>query len=117
MILRVCISLFLLSLSWGQEAKSGIPFSELKTGDEVMQTGRMLQESSMGLHGVEYGTAKWDTVFIAVHGYGSRGYEWVYALRKWRNPVLKHFIIAGIGPNALGLLAGNSNRPLILFYQ
>ncbi|MDP6339051.1 MAG: alpha/beta hydrolase [Candidatus Marinimicrobia bacterium] len=56
-----------------------------------MQTGRMLQESSMGLHGVEYGTAKWDTVFIAVHGYGSRGYEWVYALRKMAESGFKTF--------------------------
>mgnify|MGYP000377315262 CR=1 FL=1 len=74
--------ILIISQLGGQESKTGIPYGDLKTGDDVRQTGRMLQEKSMGLHGVEYGKAKWDTVFIAVHGYGSRGYEWVYGLRK-----------------------------------
>jgi len=60
---------------------SEIAYSDLKM-DNVKVSGKMLQDKSMGLHWVQINNAKTDTVFIAVHGYGSTGYEWVYALRK-----------------------------------
>ncbi len=65
-----------------QKSNTGIAFADLKLGDDVKESGLFLQERPMGLHAVKTDRAKMDTVFMAVHGYGSQGYEWVYALRK-----------------------------------
>ena len=81
---RLCkylIIIHILLAGCEQKATSEIAFSELNM-DDAKATGKMIQEKSMGLHRVQAGQSKPDTVFIAVHGYGSEGYEWVYALRK-----------------------------------
>ena len=81
---RLCkylIIIHILLAGCEKKASSEIAFSDLNM-DHVKATGKMIQEKSMGLHRVQAGQSKSDTVFIAVHGYGSRGYEWVYALRK-----------------------------------
>ncbi|MBC8345750.1 MAG: alpha/beta hydrolase [Candidatus Marinimicrobia bacterium] len=64
-----------------QKTTSTISYFDLNM-DNVKVTGKMIQEKSMGLHWVQTDQARADTIFIAVHGYGSEGYEWVYALRK-----------------------------------
>ena len=71
-----------LSLGWAQNTVEGIPYNGLQMGEELKSTGKTLQSKPMGLHRVQIENAKYDTIYIAVHGYGSNGYEWVYALRK-----------------------------------
>ena len=87
-----CLIICLVVLAGCREkSESGIPFSDLKLGDEVTNTGLMLQDMSFGLHDVIIENSQLDTVLIAVHGYGSRGYEWVYPLRKMAGSGLKTF--------------------------
>lgn len=81
---RLCKDLIIIHIFLAgceQKATAEIAFSDLNM-DNVKATGKMIQEKSMGLHRVQAGQSKPDTVLIAVHGYGSEGYEWVYALRK-----------------------------------
>lgn len=66
----------------GVLCQSSIQFTDLVMGDSLKTTGRLLQNHSYGLYAIEYPQAKIDTIFVAVHGYESEGYEWVYALRK-----------------------------------
>ena len=54
----------------------------LKLGDKIYSSGKYLIDREYGLHPIRSSEDKIDTVFIAVHGYRSRGYEWVYALKK-----------------------------------
>ena len=54
----------------------------LKLGDRIYSSGKYLIDREYGLHPIVSSKDKIDTVFIAVHGYRSRGYEWVYALKK-----------------------------------
>lgn len=75
-------SIFILILLAGLAYGQLIHFSALKMGDDLRDSGAFLQKQDYGLHSIELDLAKQDTVFIAVHGYGSRGYEWVYALRQ-----------------------------------
>ena len=74
------IVLGLISPNWAQQS---ILLSEIPIGDGVKDSGSKLMEKDHGF--VEIISGKYpesDTVYIAVHGYGSRGYEWVHALRK-----------------------------------
>jgi pimeloyl-ACP methyl ester carboxylesterase len=59
-----------------------IPYSELVEGDSVFVSGKKLISHPSGLNLVQFQNLRMDTVFIAVHGYGSRGYEWIHPLRK-----------------------------------
>lgn len=77
-IKHIIILIIVSGFAYGQS----IHFSALKLGDDIRASGQFLQEHDYGLHPIELDLAKKDTVFIAVHGYGSRGYEWVYALRQ-----------------------------------
>ena len=54
----------------------------LKLGDRIYSSGKYLIDREYGLHPIVSSKDKIDTVFIAVHGYRSRGYEWVYPLKK-----------------------------------
>ena len=54
----------------------------LKLEDEIFSSGKYLIDREYGLHSLSSDKIHIDTVFIAVHGFKSRGYEWVYALRK-----------------------------------
>jgi len=54
----------------------------LKLGDKIYSSGKYLIDREYGLHPIGSSKDKIDTVFISVHGYRSRGYEWVYALKK-----------------------------------
>ncbi len=59
-----------------------IPYSDLVEGDSVFVSGKKLISQPSGLNRVQFQNHRSDTVFIAVHGYGSRGYEWIHPLRK-----------------------------------
>ncbi len=77
--------IFILFVFWvgcRERPTRGIAYSELKMGEHVKSSGKKLQANSLGLNTVLIPEAKSDTVFVAVHGYGSRGYEWVYPLRR-----------------------------------
>lgn len=80
-IIYLVMPLF-LSFLWGQSNSFEISYDALKMGDELKNTGKMLQEKPMGFHRVKFENTNLDTVFIAVHGHSSNGYEWVYALQK-----------------------------------
>tara|TARA_Y100000768_G_C23882319_1_gene635872 strand:- start:92 stop:820 length:729 start_codon:yes stop_codon:yes gene_type:complete len=56
----------------------------LQLGDRIYSSGKYLIDREYGLHPIVSSKDKIDTVFIAVHGYRSRGYEWVYALKKMK---------------------------------
>ena len=58
-----------------------IHYSFLKTGSDVKKTGILIQKLPLGLNKIIYDLASLDTLFVAVHGYGSEGYEWVYPLK------------------------------------
>lgn len=53
---------------------------DLELGDAVKRSGKKLIDHSLGMHRVEYSSARTDTILIAVHGFDSRGYEWIYPL-------------------------------------
>lgn len=74
--------LYLIIVISGFAFGQTIHFSALRMGDDLRASGAFLQKQDYGLHAIELDLAKKDTVFIVVHGYGSRGYEWVYALRQ-----------------------------------
>ena len=61
-----------------QEIDSNI----LELGQGIYSSGKYLIDREYGLHPIGLSEDKIDTVFIAVHGYQSRGFEWVYALKK-----------------------------------
>ncbi|MEE8437390.1 MAG: hypothetical protein V3S22_03530 [Candidatus Neomarinimicrobiota bacterium] len=53
----------------------------LKLGKNLKSTGKSLIKMDYGLTKVISTGARIDTVLIAVHGYNSTGYEWVYPLK------------------------------------
>ena len=64
-----------------KKSEYGIPYSLLITGDEGKKSGELLQGLPLGLNEIIYDSSTIDTVIISVHGYDSRGYEWVYPVR------------------------------------
>jgi hypothetical protein len=63
-------------------AQQSISLSDIPTGENVKQSGKKLMKFDDGFIEIIAGeSADLDTVYVAVHGYGSRGYEWVDALR------------------------------------
>ena len=59
--------------------------SELDAGAEVIHSGARLVALPEGLHALEQTTDATE-MLIAVHGYDSRGYEWVYPLKTLDTP-------------------------------
>lgn len=55
---------------------------ELELGDNVSDSGARLMAVAEGLHNIESESSGKETVLqIGVHGWASRGYEWVYPLQ------------------------------------
>ncbi|MDP7036891.1 MAG: alpha/beta hydrolase [Candidatus Marinimicrobia bacterium] len=77
-LILVCL---LVNLVCSKRSKRGIPYSLLITGDQVKKSGEMIQGLPLGLNEIYFDSSKSDTVFVSVHGYDSRGYEWVYPLK------------------------------------
>ena len=59
-----------------------ININRLELGDRIFSSGKYLIDRENGLHSVSFDETQTDTIFIAVHGFRSQGYEWVYALKK-----------------------------------
>ena len=55
---------------------------EIFKEDDVRKAGKLLQSLPMGLTLLNATNNQADTVFVAVHGYASEGYEWIKPLRK-----------------------------------
>ena len=72
-------SLFLCSCSSQTEQKI---ISKIFKEDDVRKAGKLLQSLPMGLTLLNATNNQADTVFVAVHGYASEGYEWIKPLRK-----------------------------------
>lgn len=71
-----------LIIGCGQRNQGAINFNELVLGDSIKKSGKAIIKHGYGLNKINYSEARSDTVFIAVHGYGSTGYEWIYPLKK-----------------------------------
>ena len=59
-----------------------IDVNALHLGDRIFSSGRYLIDHENGLHLIDAGQKQNDTIFVAVHGFRSQGYEWIYALKK-----------------------------------
>tara|TARA_Y100000996_G_scaffold291215_1_gene230198 strand:+ start:779 stop:1510 length:732 start_codon:yes stop_codon:yes gene_type:complete len=59
-----------------------ININRLELGDGIFSSGKYLIDREYGLHSLDFDETQTDTIFIAVHGFRSQGYEWVYALKK-----------------------------------
>ena len=77
-----------------KKSEDGIPYSLLITGDKVKKSGDLLQGLPLGLNEIIYDSSTIDTVIISVHGYDSRGYEWVYPVRSMVESKLLRYIKA-----------------------
>jgi len=63
--------------------KATITLRDLPLGEEVKSSGEKLINQPFGFIRVSDGdTLKDDIIVIAVHGYASRGYEWIYPLHR-----------------------------------
>ena len=72
-------SLFLYSCSSQTEQKK---IRKIFKEDDVRKAGKLLQSLPMGLTLLNATNNQADTVFVAVHGYASEGYEWIKPLQK-----------------------------------
>lgn len=72
-------SLFLCSCSSQTEQKK---IRKIFKEDDVRKAGKLLQSLPMGLTLLNATNNQADTVFVAVHGYASEGYEWIKPLQK-----------------------------------
>ena len=78
------IILLIFSCSSNLTEKSIIHTSDLPLGELVKQSGRKLINQSYGFTQIIADSSRFENeLIIAVHGYDSRGYEWVYALKKF----------------------------------
>ena len=59
--------------------KSDISINDFDLND-VLNSGRNLMSIDNGLHYLEDKSESQNTLFIAVHGSDSQGYEWIYPL-------------------------------------
>ena len=73
------LTLFLFSCSSQTEQKI---ISKIFEENDVRKAGKLLQSLPMGLSLLNVTNYQADTVFVAVHGYASEGYEWIKPLRK-----------------------------------
>ncbi len=66
-----------------------LPLDRLTEAKGVSEAGQLLIQQPLGWTEITYPSTNYDTLWIVVHGYGSRGYEWVDAI--------KDFCITGKG--------------------
>ena len=59
-----------------------IDANALQLGDRVFSSGKYLIDRKDGLYPIGASQKQIDTIFVAVHGFRSQGYEWIYALKK-----------------------------------
>ena len=59
-----------------------IDVNALQLGDKIFSSGKYLIDRKDGLYPIGASQKQIDTIFIAVHGFRSQGYEWIYALKK-----------------------------------
>ena len=59
-----------------------IDANALHLGDKIFSSGKYLIDRENGLHLIGASQKQIDTIFVAVHGFRSQGYEWIYALKK-----------------------------------
>ncbi len=63
--------------------KATISLKDLPLGEEVKSSGKKLINQPFGFIRISDGDTLTDsTIVVAVHGYASRGYEWVYPLHR-----------------------------------
>ena len=62
-------------------AEEPIILKDLDSNDGVFESGTLLMELPLGIHRLEQESKDTTKLLIAVHGYGSRGYEWVYPMQ------------------------------------
>ena len=78
--------LHIIIIFFGHESQKLYPQSintdRLELGDRIFSSGKYLIDREYGLHLLDFDETQIDTIFIAVHGFRSQGYEWVYALKK-----------------------------------
>jgi pimeloyl-ACP methyl ester carboxylesterase len=72
--------LVLLLLGCNPAAQGHPWLSELDAGEGVMASGERLMALTPGLHPLEQ-TDESTELLIAVHGFASKGYEWIYPLK------------------------------------
>lgn len=82
--IKNCLTILVLFFVLGcrQGHHSSILMENLKLGKNLKSTGKSLIKMDYGFTNVISPGARLDTVLIAVHGYKSTGYEWVYPLKK-----------------------------------
>ena len=83
-IKRLTAILFLFTVTFQNEKlfSQVIDVNALHLGDRIFSSGRYLIDHENGLHLIDAGQKQNDTIFVAVHGFRSQGYEWIYALKK-----------------------------------
>ena len=65
----------------GLNSAESVSLQGLDPNEGVRESGARLMSLPMGLNALEELTESTDTILVGVHGYGSRGYEWVYPLQ------------------------------------
>lgn len=79
----VCISFFaLLTIGCGNEPRPPIQMSDFIDEVPVKKLGKRLIDLPYGLNALEPKEEGAKEIFIAVHGGGSEGYEWIYPIKK-----------------------------------
>jgi len=86
MMRRIIFFTIILFFSCSSKSSNNKPFlltSDLPTGEFVKESGKKLINQTFGFTKIISGSTKIDdTLIIAVHGYDSRGYEWITSLNK-----------------------------------
>ena len=82
MLLVLCRVLICACLAGFSCASDDYPWlTDLDSGPGVKASGLRLMDLSPGLHPLEQNTAHVKKLLIGVHGFGSKGYEWIYPLQ------------------------------------
>jgi len=77
------IGFLILGLLYAQDFNQ-LPLSKLSDAESVFAAGKILMEQPMGWTEITAPKSSEDTLWIVVHGYGSKGYEWVTAIKDFR---------------------------------
>jgi pimeloyl-ACP methyl ester carboxylesterase len=70
-----------LLLSCTSHPTAPVTFKQLAAIEDSHKAGELLLASDLGLHRLDSHSGDFKDVLIAVHGFASRGYEWVYPLQ------------------------------------
>ena len=82
MLLVLCRVLISTCLAGFSCASDDYPWlTDLDSGPGVKASGLRLMNLNPGLHPLERTTAHVNKLLIGVHGFGSKGYEWIYPLQ------------------------------------